>query len=101
GVFLVAGMNDVTTTATATTKQWLTNVLGRYGDTLAPIDIGNRALVDSFSNRLADMTLVAAKKALPVDSALVLAVESPVDDMGSIHSATTGKTAGHASPGIA
>jgi hypothetical protein len=60
----------------------LGDVLGRDADLLSAVDVGDTAPIDGLGPGTLQLALVPLQKALPIDGALVLGVETPVDEVG-------------------
>src|SRR5690606_25536760 len=69
-------------TALAVAEQGFVGVPGGDADLLAPLGVGDAAVAQVVLHRFADLRPVPLDKALAVDGALVLAVESSVDQVG-------------------
>lgn len=78
---IIAGMYHFPLTALPLMEMGFADILGRDADALALVHVLNAAFGDSIRDRLFYLLLVAADKALPIDSAFVFAVEPAVDKM--------------------
>ena len=83
--FLVSGVHYFLSAALAMVEDTFFNVAGRNADFLAPLDIGNGALLNGIRHRFLDVVPVPAQEPFPVHCALVFAVQAPVDNVGHTH----------------
>jgi hypothetical protein len=79
--FFVAGMNDAAAAAGAVVENRFRHVIRRDHNLFTPLHVGDAAAVYRVRDRFLDVFLVAFKKALAVDRALVLGVQSPINDI--------------------
>ena len=82
---LVTGMNNGTTTATATAEDRLGDILAGNTDLFTTVDVGYGTLVDGVCNRLLDVLAIAAQETLAVDGTLILAVQATINNVGHTH----------------
>ncbi|MNY10340.1 hypothetical protein D3C86_1433140 [compost metagenome] len=81
GELLVAGVDDGLPAAAAMVQHRLVDVARGDADLLAVLHVGDRAPADGLLHRLLDVVAVPSQEALAVHRALVLAVQSSVDDV--------------------
>ena len=69
-------------------KHRLVDIVRRDRDGFSALNIGDRALVDSLGNRLFNLRLITAQKALAIDGAFVFPVQASVYEPGHMPSCT-------------
>ncbi len=79
---VVARMNAMAAAAASLMENRFVNIVNGNGNGLATFNVGYRTLIDGLRDRLFDLRLITAQKALSVDCAFILAVESPIDEVG-------------------
>ncbi len=97
GEFLVAGVDDGLPPATAMVQHRFVDIAPGNADLLAVLHVGNGTPADGLLDGLLDVFTVAPQEALAVHRALVLAVQTPVDDVA--HECSSGPVAPRRSGG--
>ena len=80
-VLLVARMHHLARAALAVAERRLADVAPRQVDVLALLDVADAATVDGTPHRVAQLLLVAAQEPFAVADGLVLARQTPIDDL--------------------
>ena len=80
-VFLVARVNHLPRAALPVAEDRFADVLAGNVDVLPALHVANAAAVDGAPDRVAHLVVVAAQEALAVADGLVLARQTPIDDL--------------------
>ena len=74
----------MTLAAASLMKHRLTDVFIGNRDRLTAFNVGHRTFIDGVGDRMLYLRLIAAQKALAVNHAFILAVQSPINEIGHI-----------------
>ncbi|MNZ86738.1 hypothetical protein D3C78_1055730 [compost metagenome] len=86
GEFLVAGVDDGLLAAASVMQHGFVDVAAGNADLFAVLHVGDGTAADGLFDRLLDVLTVTPQEALTVHRALVLAVQTPVDDVAHEYS---------------
>jgi hypothetical protein len=75
------GWTDLARTALPVAERRLADVAPRQMDVLALLDVADAASVDRTPDRVAKLLLIAAQEPFAVADGLVLARQTPIDDL--------------------